>query len=204
MSRSLLISLVVFAAPAAWACRFEQDTRPLSVRLGEQKVLFIGVVERVTPEEVRFTVEHSLRGGAVGSYPAAFELPGSKCNLEFALGDRWLFAGQYLMSPSVRLGRATDSTRDSLGALKRLEDAGLKLSAAWQSCGRDDECVLVPVGCTATASNLGSKERLTAAAWSKGGDPRATNCSASGDSYRVALCVDHRCGAWALPVTVAH
>jgi hypothetical protein len=191
---------LALAAQGAWACKFVQPTQPFSQRLSEAPLVFIGVVSQASDSSVVFTVEHPLRGIDAKS----FTLPRtglSSCHIRFGVGERWVFGGEYLMEPSMLLGRAEDASATSMGRLRRRDDSRLSLPAEWQICSRASQCVAVPYGCSMTSVVSQHESVARKQAWRIGGDPRMLECArppANTPDFPTPLCVAGRCGAWLL------
>ncbi len=174
----VLAALLMSFAPASDACRFKMDTRPLSVRIGEQSLAFVGTVTSVAGKTATFEIEHPIKGLATGQTTYDVEVGDSSCHHRFAVGQRWLFAGNVYLSPSYLL-----SAPDSL-KFARVDDARLALPAAWQQCQVDADCAPLFYGCSLpTAVNKARLQQAQEKAWTRFGDPRAVNCAGSVETY---------------------
>ena len=182
----------------AWGCSFVADERPLAERLKEVPVAFIGTVSRVTPDgTVEFQIEHLLRGKVAGHLFVVRTTP-STCNLMFAMGQRWLYGGDMVIHPSVRLA-APGQTVAGAASLARADDSKLAFPPLWQACDADVQCSVLPYGCTSTAVNKRFLPAATEQAARVAGGARAVNCTAPlTPAFEQALCEKNRCGLWRL------
>jgi hypothetical protein len=90
-----LLAAIPFVAPA---CRFAPETGSLAARLEQAPLAFVGTVTGLAEGRVFFHVEKTLAGstGPVASLGAGT----TACHLRFVIGQRWLFAGGLVTSPS--------------------------------------------------------------------------------------------------------
>lgn len=194
--------LALVASQEAAACRFSLDKRPLSDRMREAPLLFVGVVSASTESSVTFDVEHPIHGNAVASQPLkiALSMPKSSCSIRFVVGDRWLYGGDTVPAPSSHLGRADQASAEAIGRLRRQPDASLDLPATWQLCEADSQCRSLAYGCSSTAVNGMFFEPARRQAWAKSGNPATVNCINYDPAVKLdrPLCVARRCGTWAL------
>lgn len=97
---ALLVALAT-GVSSAQACKFRPDERPLQVRLADAPIVFEGRVISVDDELVTFRVDKAVRGHKGGVFMVA--QGHSSCELRFAIGERWLYAGSLVMNPSQLL-----------------------------------------------------------------------------------------------------
>ena len=138
MKRLLLAGLMAVALPgAALACtpNPDPDMRPWAERVAGSSPMFVGTVTEIrgaegqvwttapvceTPgatkeceafhygiSDVVFTVELPI-AGELGKTFVIEQGHGSDCMVEFGLGQRWLFAGNFNDSPSMYLNEARE------------------------------------------------------------------------------------------------
>lgn len=195
-----LFAIALLSAPALAlaGCAQVADKRSLMQRLAESRVAFIGTVKAVGIDSVRFAVEHAFNGAAARELAVARPAPGG-C-FDFAVGDRWLYAGARAGDPSLRLGRADETGPDAIGRLRRSDDARLQLPARWQACESDSQCVAIGYGCSSTAAAAPYEAEARTQAWKIGGDPRSMECSTQPATIQriKPLCVAGRCGSWSV------
>jgi hypothetical protein len=123
----------------------------------------------------------------------------TSCDIQFGVGQRWLFGGVTQLDPSVMLGRADESSAAALGRLHRKDDARSSFPAEWQLCAEAAQCVMLPYGCSKTSVVLEHEPAARRQAWRIGGDPSLRECAgppANTQDFHPPLCVAGRCGAW--------
>lgn len=192
--RFTLIALALFlflphAAHAAGCATV--DGRPLTDRLKEAEVAFIGTVIAVDGDRATFRVDHDLKNPARQPYDYGTEHKDDQCDHKFNLSETWIYGGQGITDPTFQLTQAQP--------LQRLDDAELAIAEGWQSCTADNECELFQYGCTATGLRADHIEQGKAKYWTGINDPRAANCAPSRAIYGVSLCVDRKCGWHIIP-----
>lgn len=199
--QTLIIALAMGFAFPALACKFKPDTRPMHIRLNDTPIAFIGQVFEVTDKTVSFRVEHLLRGTTPsnGIFQLPIANPLSSCHIRFSNQQRWLFAGDTLMSPSMLLDQDT-STTNALEPLKRITDRALQMPIEWTRCTNDQQCRILPYGCSRTAVNNHAYEQAKAIAHKRFGRPETVNCinTETFSDLPQPLCVASQCGVWYL------
>ncbi|HSH71457.1 MAG TPA: hypothetical protein VK974_00230 [Methylophilaceae bacterium] len=169
-----VISLL--ACTSSQACRFVPDERPLSIRIQEQPLVFIGTVVqsayRGSSDTARFRIEHVIKGLPDGQQTFEVKIGKSSCDLGFETGQRWLFAGSSMPSPSQLL------SSEGNASLVSVSDAKLGLPQGWKDCKTHRDCARISYGCQQVAAvNQLHLQQSQKKAWAIFGDPSTLECA---------------------------
>ncbi len=197
--RTHMSALVVFAvalmviSSSALACSPVPDERSFSQKFFDAPVSFIGTVSSADGNHVVFNVEQALKGVNGPIYELDTQM--STCHIAFESGQRWLYAGNLSVDPSVLLG--SPSTGYS-GNLKRIDDTALHLPKEFQSCTSNKDCVALDYGCSRTAVTKSHYEEAQSLAFERVGDPKAASCPSGtmNNSVPFPICQAGVCGIW--------
>lgn len=186
----ILVALCLLSfASITFGCKYAPDNRPLEDQLKESPIAFIGQVTRLTLDGiVEFKIEHILNGNHDGSI-YVFKNEGTSCDINFTVGQRWIYGGQKLYNPSVLLNNH---------GLERHNDTKLQLPSKWQACSSDAECGYISYGCDATSANKIFTTQATDQARTIGGDPSAISCVTPDKNFSKILCQKSICGVFSL------
>lgn len=196
-SFAVTAALSVFGAHVM-ACSPPVENRTYAQRLSAEPVSFIGTVTSVADRGVTFAVHHVMSGPATSAQVIEAAEP-STCAISFAVGQRWLYAGNLTVSPSVLLvERAAVLPASDLGRLRRVVDEQLRMPSRWQACASNSQCVTIPVGCDLTASNLEHAAQARAHSIKVAGNPQTLQCAFEADVQQLGSpqCIRSKCGQW--------
>jgi len=198
--RPTLLVLVLFAAPAAFACKCSADfLAPLSADPGTAETALLGKAEASGIGRI-FRVEASWT-----KYTSALVLPGgTKCDLRPAVGRRLLLLSVYSLawfdenktSPTICDSILLEPAKaeKAVARLAARTDYGNHFSynPSWGWCRKDSDCVLAPGVCGGTdAVNL--RSRAEHEGWRKRTAPRVDCVSGTPVKNAAAKCSDNFC-----------
>lgn len=190
---SFFIVAFLALAPVSEACSPVPDARSFSQRFYDAPVSFIGTVSSADNHHVVFQVEQAFKGVRGPIYELDTQM--STCHIAFEAGQRWLYAGNLTLDPSVRLSAAS-SGPDS--RLHRLDDRIIQLSRDLQSCTSNSDCAALDYGCSRTAVRTEFFDEAQRQAFERGGDPKAVSCPSGtmDNSVPFPVCDAGICGIW--------
>jgi len=202
-SKTIFFVLYFCLASSAYACKYnsEIDKIPFSERLSKSEIAFIGTVTSIEKDgSVKFKIEHLLQGAANGD-EFTIKIGKSSCDINFGVGERWIYGGETLADPSMMLSK---DSHEITQYFVRYDDSKLNFSKDWQECKSDVECAWIHYGCGDLASVNNSFISVAKdKAYQIGGNPMVMNCAFSNPSspiifHPIKLCQQNKCGIWQL------
>lgn len=138
-----LALLALLISSSAFACKFMPDKRPFNEQVRESPIAFIGTVTKSQEDgTVTFSVDSWVKGGSGDTY--TFTSEKTSCDIEFSVGQRWIFGGGKMYNPSRLIN---DKNGDFTVKYRQIDAANLDVSIAQQVCFSNNQCKIVDYGC---------------------------------------------------------
>ncbi len=190
----VVVFLIMFLyALNGYAC--ESSPNNMFDRLNDSKIIFIGYVKSVVGKSVVFDVEHQIKGVELKLFNV--ELLDSGCNNVFKIGQKWLYAGESVSSPSLLLEEVINGKKIIYKNGIRVGDLNLGLKKEWQECESSLSCETIVYACSSTSLNYKSFSLGLKHVREMWGSPSFYNCIQLPDKvFALPLCVKNKCGNW--------
>lgn len=143
-----------------------------------------------------FNVENPIKGINKKTYTLKKDNI-SSCHIRFSKGQKWIFAGEMVMNPSVLLAQTINGKTQNFYKEMRHNDTRTELKTEWQQCETSAQCTSIVYACDVTSVNSQHIGEAKKHINNKGLNPASFNCLiAPTGQLSLPLCQENKCGIW--------